>query len=101
MLKLKSKRRKEPPGPRQTRAEMREILMEENGMMCEGCDRIFDDARYLELDHNTPRSSGGINHISNRLLLCGPCNRVKSDTLTLKGLRQKNRQEGWMFKPGR
>ena len=101
VLKLKSKRRKEPPGPRQTRAEMREILMEENGMMCEGCDRTFDDARYLELDHNTPRSSGGINHISNRLLLCGPCNRVKSDTLTLKGLRQKNRQEGWMFKPGR
>ena len=101
VLKLKSKRRKEPPGPRQTRAEMRAVLMEENGMMCEGCDRIFDDARYLELDHNTPRSSGGINHISNRLLLCGPCNRVKSDTLTLKGLRQKNRQEGWMFKPGR
>ena len=101
VLKLKSKRRKEPPGPRQTRAEMRAILMEENGMMCEGCDRTFDDARYLELDHNTPRSSGGINHISNRLLLCGPCNRVKSDTLTLKGLRQRNRQEGWMFKPGR
>ena len=101
VLKLKSKRRKEPPGPRQTRAEMRAILMEENGMMCEGCDRIFDDPRYLELDHNTPRSSGGINHISNRLLLCGPCNRVKSDTLTLKGLRQRNRQEGWMFKPGR
>ena len=101
VLKLKSKRRKEPPGPRQTREEMRAILMEENGMTCEGCDRTFDDARYLELDHNTPRSSGGINHISNRLLLCGPCNRVKSDTLTLKGLRQKNRKEGWMFKPGR
>ena len=101
VLKLKSRRSKEPPGPRQTRAEMRAILMEENGMTCEGCDRQFDDARYLELDHNTPRSSGGINHISNRLLLCGPCNRVKSNTLTLEGLRQRNMQEGWMFKPGR
>ncbi len=61
-----------------------------------GCDREFDDERYLELDHNTPRSSGGINHISNRLLLCGPCNRVRSKTLTLEGLRQRNKQDGWM-----
>ena len=65
---------KEPEGPRWTRAEMYAHLLEQNGPICQGCDREFDDPRYLELDHNTPRSSGGINHITNRILLCGPCN---------------------------
>ena len=79
-----------------TRAEMKAMRIDEGGIVCRGCDREFDDERYLELDHHTPRSSGGINHISNRLLLCGPCNRVRSNTLTLEGLRQRNKQEGWM-----
>lgn len=96
VLKLKARRSKEPPGPRQTRDEIKKELIDEHGQVCQGCDRVFDDERYLELDHNTPRSSGGINHISNRLLLCDPCNRVKSNTLTLEGLRQRNKQEGWM-----
>ena len=96
VLKTKKKRKKEPPGPRQTRAEMIDILIEENGLICEGCDREFDAPRYLELDHNTPRSDGGVNHISNRLLLCGPCNRIKSNKLTLSGLRAENKRRGWM-----
>ena len=50
----------------------------------------------MELDHNTPRSDGGINHISNRILLCSPCNRLKSNTLTLTGLRRKNKKLGYM-----
>lgn len=79
-----------------TRAEMKAMRIDEGGIVCRGCDQEFDDERYLELDHNAPRSSGGINHISNRLLLCGPCNRVRSKTLTLEGLRQRNKQEGWM-----
>ena len=86
----------EPPGPKMTREEMKRVLIENNGMVCQGCDRWFDDERYLELDHNTPRSSGGINHISNRLLLCGPCNRLKSNTLTLIGLRKLNKELGRM-----
>ena len=45
-----------------------------------------------------PRSDGGINHISNRLLLCGPCNRAKSNTLTLSGLQRLNQKNGWMAK---
>ena len=94
-LRVKS-RRMEPPGPRMTRDEMKSYLIEENGCRCEGCYRVFDDARYLELDHNTPRSDGGINHISNRILLCGPCNRVKSNKLTLSGLRERNEHMGWM-----
>lgn len=79
-----------------TRAEMLGILLERNGMVCQGCDRTFDDARYLELDHNAPRSSGGINHISNRVLLCGPCNKVKSNIYTLEGLRKENAKRGYM-----
>lgn len=86
----------EPPGPRMTHAEMKAVLIQNEGLVCRGCLRTFDDDRYLELDHNTPRSDGGLNHISNRLLLCGPCNRAKSNTLTLSGLRKLNQQNGWM-----
>ena len=63
----------EPEGRKMSRAEMYEVLLSHQGIKCQGCDRTFDDPRYLELDHNTPRSDGGINHISNRILLCGPC----------------------------
>jgi len=55
-----------------------------------------DGPRYLELDHNTPRSDGGLNHISNRILLCGPCNRLKSNTFTLSGLGRENKKRGFM-----
>ena len=87
---------KEPDGPRWTRAEMYDHLLEQNGPRCQGCDRSFDDPRYLELDHNTPRSDGGLNHVSNRILLCGPCNRLKSNTFTLSGLRRENQKRGYM-----
>ena len=86
----------EPPGPRMSRAEMYDHLLAQHGRRCQGCDRTFDDPRYLELDHNTPRSDGGLNHITNRVLLCGPCNRAKSNTYTLSGLRRLNRRYGWM-----
>ena len=96
-LKLKSVVQ-EPPGPKMTRAEMFEHLVEEWGLVCRGCNRLFDDPLYLQLDHNTPRSDGGLNHISNRMLLCGPCNQIKSNTLTLSGLRRENRKRGRMAK---
>lgn len=88
----------EPSGPKMTRAAMYNHLLEQNGPICQGCDRRFDDPRYLELDHNTPRSDGGINHISNRILLCGSCNRLKSNTLTLSGLRRENAKRGYMVR---
>ncbi len=94
-LRIKE-RVKEPEGPRWSRARMYDYLIEQHGSKCQGCDRIFDDSRYLELDHNTPRSDGGMNHISNRILLCGPCNKLKSNTLTLSGLRRENRKRGYM-----
>ena len=74
---------KEPEGPKWSRQEMYDHLLKQNGMKCQGCDREFDDPRYLQLDHNTPRSDGGINHITNRVLLCGPCNLAKSNIYTL------------------
>ncbi len=86
----------EPPGPKMSRKEMYEILLSQQGARCQGCDRKFDDARYLELDHNTPSADGGLNHISNRILLCGPCNRLKSNTKTLSGLRRENKKQGFM-----
>ena len=94
---LKTKKRvDEPRGPRMSRAQMKEFLLEQEGPACQGCGREFDDKRYLQLDHNTPRSSGGMNHISNRILLCGPCNIAKSDDKTLVGLRKYNKRNGFM-----
>ena len=89
---------KEPEGPRWTRAQMYDFLLTQHGPKCQGCDRLFDDPLYLELDHNVPRSDGGINHVTNRILLCGPCNRAKSNIYTLSGLRRLNKQRGWMAK---
>ena len=90
---------KEPAGRKMSRAEMYEVLLSHNGTKCQGCDRTFDDPRYLELDHNTPRADGGWNHISNRILLCSPCNRAKSHIYTLSGLRRlTKRTVGWPTK---
>ena len=86
----------EPKDRKMSRAEMVQLLLEQHGSRCQGCNRVFDDARYLELDHNAPRSDGGINHISNRVLLCGPCNKLKSNLLTLGGLRKENKKLGYL-----
>ena len=87
---------KEPDGPRWTRAQMYLHLLDQYGPRCQGCNRTFDDPRYLELDHNVPRSDGGINHVTNRILLCGPCNKLKSNIYTLSGLQRENRKRGYM-----
>ncbi len=86
----------EPKDRKMSRAEMVQFLLEQHGSRCQGCNRMFDDARYLELDHNAPRSDGGINHISNRVLLCGPCNKLKSNRFTLGGLRKENKKLGYL-----
>ena len=85
-----------PKGPKMSRTEMYRFLLGQHGAKCQGCDRSFDDPRHLELDHNTPRTDGGLNHISNRILLCGPCNKLKSNTFTLSGLRKQNKKLGFM-----
>ena len=53
-------------------------------------------ARYFELDHVNPRSQGGENWITNRVLFCGPCNRRKRHELTLVGLQRENKRENNM-----
>ena len=95
---LRSKRKTRVPAPQgelMPREQMVTWLYGEQNGKCAGCDMVLPQ-RYLELDHKLPRSDGGHNGISNRALLCGPCNRTKSNTLTLSGLRKRNKQEGWM-----
>ena len=94
-LKVKE-RTQEPKESPMKRSAMYAQLLVEHGRKCKGCDRSFDDPRYLELDHRLPRSEGGSNELSNRILLCGPCNKLKSNTLTLTGLRRMNKKEGYM-----
>ena len=86
----------EPQDKKMSRAEMMQYLLEQHGYKCQRCDRMFDDSRYLELDHNTPRADGGINHISNRILLCSPCNKLKRHYYTLSGLRRENVRHEYM-----
>ena len=40
--------------------------------------------------------TGGPNDITNRILLCPPCNKRKSARYTLSGLRSENKKAGWM-----
>ena len=82
------------PGLVEPKHVMKEKLVEQLGIQCQGCNRIFDLEEYLELDHIIPRSIGGFNHINNRTLLCSPCNRRKSELLTLKGLQNENKKRG-------
>ena len=83
-------------GTKMAREDMRRFLINKNGLKCLGCDRSFDDPNYLELDHKLPKGDGGTDDISNRQLLCTPCNRIKSNKFTLQGLRQENRKRGRM-----
>ena len=85
----------EPENPH-THDEMKEILINQFGLKCWGCNYIPPDKRYLHLDHIIPKSDGGTNHIDNRALLCQPCNGVKSNTMSLEGLRRKNKREGYI-----
>ena len=94
-LKVKERTQGTKESPMKRSAMYAQLLVEQ-GRKCQGCDRYFDDPRYLELDHRLPRSEGGSNEIPNRILLCGPCNRLKSNTLTLTGLRRQNKKEGCM-----
>ena len=72
------------------------------GVICGGCGRVLEP-EFMELDHITPKSDRGANHILNRILLCRPCNGRKRDNLTLRGLvRENNRNEvNWMCDEGR
>ena len=94
-------RRPRPTEPWQqlSNALIRRILVAaqgRNGLVgCAGCGRVLE-ADFFHLDHISPKSQGGENYITNRILICAPCNSRKSDTKTLKGLQNDNRRERWM-----
>ena len=98
-LTLKLQRPTEP-WQRLTHAQMRGILAEAQSeaaglVICAGCGRSLE-IDFMELDHITPRTDNGENWITNRILLCGPCNRQKSNSLTLSGLIRHNIRSEWM-----
>ena len=66
-----------------------------SGVICGGCGRALE-REFMELDHITPKSDRGENHILNRILLCRPCNGRKRDSLTLRGLMRENVKVSWM-----
>ena len=82
-----------------TNAEIRAALEQAQGqygslVICGGCGRELESP-FMEIDHINPRSQGGANDITNRILLCSPCNRRKSDGYTLVGLTRANNKDGW------
>ena len=60
------------------------------------CAMNSESVDLIALDHNTPRKDGGLNYISNRILLCSPCNWIKAHRFTLSGLQEENRKRGRM-----
>ncbi len=98
--------RAQAPWQRITHRGMTNILAaaqaSSGGVICAGCGRVLE-REFMQLDHITPKSDRGENHIMNRILLCGPCNRRKRDNLTLRGLLRENKKKtiGWMKDEGR
>ena len=97
-LRLRTRRPTEP-WQQLSNAMMRRILtvaqIRDDLVCCAGCGRLLE-GDFFHLDHINPKSQGGENYITNRILICGLCNGRKSDTRTLKGLQNGNRKEGWM-----
>ena len=65
-------------------------------VICAGCGRELE-VEFMELDHIVPRAGQGADDITNRILLCGPCNRRKRHRLTLVGLVDENKKVNWMY----
>ena len=68
---------------------MLQMLTQQFGIRCWAC--LFDhpDTDYYDLDHVRPKNDGGENDLSNRSVLCTPCNRkVKRASLSLTGVRE-------------
>ena len=97
-LRLRIQRPREP-WEKLTHSQIRGHLTEAQtvtGMVvCAGCGRGLESA-FMELDHIQPKSESGVDNITNRIMLCKPCNGYKSDRLTLRGLRERNKKDGWM-----
>ncbi len=64
-------------------------------VICGGCGRVLEP-EYMELDHITPKAQRGKHDITNRILLCRPCNLRKGTHLTLIGLLKENKTRRWL-----
>ncbi len=67
-------------------------------VICAGCGRQLE-REFMELDHILPRNDRGANDITNRILLCRPCNGRKGSRYTLSGLVAENRKAKWLRDP--
>ena len=74
--------------------EVRERLIISDGQRCQGCGWEPPYPDYLQVDHKRPRSLNGTDDMDNLTLLCDPCNRLKSNKLTLTELRAVRVGEG-------
>lgn len=68
------------------------------GLKCAYCERPLLRRQPLTVDHWIPLSKGGNSEISNMVLACSKCNRVKGDKIPtpklLKHLRQNYKPKG-------
>ena len=77
--------------------KLREQLIVRDGQRCQGCGWEARQPEYLQIDHNRPKSLQGTDDMDNLALLCDPCNRKKSNKLTLHELRLERASDGdWM-----
>ena len=64
--------------PKHDYKQMKRLLFKEQSGKCALCKTTFEE-RHFEIDHFYPKSLGGVDSIENRQLLCGSCNRIKSN----------------------
>ena len=78
-------------------SRLRGELVDRDGLRCQGCGWVPHQVDYLQVDHNQPKSLEGTDEMDNLALLCEPCNRKKSNKLTLHELRLDRASDGdWM-----
>ena len=82
--------------PEMSTKEAKVKLLEMDGMVCLGCGWVPPYADYLQVDHRQPRTKKGREVITNFGLLCEPCNRKKSNKLSLRELQERRIEEGRM-----
>lgn len=78
-----------------TKSRSKELLLKRFGSRCWGCGIDGED---LQVDHirarKARRGMAGDDELYNLALLCGACNRRKSNTMTLEELRKANSANG-------
>ena len=74
--------------------EARKQLELRDGMRCRGCGWVPPRLEYLHVDHKKPKKLEGANTLKNLVLLCEPCNRLKSYKMSLAQLRDWRYEQG-------